>query len=1348
MASITPASIAAQAKRSIEANPQKHQKIQALKEDENAFFEYFIRKVKKNDYLKVSYILNHCFNDAVTRANFGNRSDPHQNTAYHHAASLGHREILIILNDKRPFHAAQKIFLFNKKNSKQQTPLDLCCLRGNEPGNKKCFLEIWKRAGKANHNPMLSLESACIGGSVEIVKRFLVHPKCDPNDESVNEVFLKTRSSQISLLLYRKMNPNSALHHAMDKNDIVLLKEYIQEKNVDLNDPNEYGWIILDSFHPSRVSDQDAFDMFSILIENGIDLLAINGKGECHFIRNILPYFLRKQWHNLLELIKKTLSEQIEKESYNQILRQIAKEGNRECLNFFYQIFQIPNEIFANICLKPLEEQEPPFFIALEQKNFPVAKKMITLGVDVNKQDGSGNTALNYAVKADDKDFVQFLLAQPQIKKTEKDLHLIAQCGSDQVIELILNRNVLDINAKNCDGKTAIQLAVKSLTSKDLREKVRGALIHIIRCLLKRGAMVDDVIITDIEKFVKAEQSSSSRFNELLEILKKHQELTQRKSEIEAINQQILDLNHPHLCKFHANFETEDLLKKAWEFINDCIAKNADQIEISGDDIQGILDKIRAEKYIDFFVLRLYEILQQVLCIALTSSNNSSSTEVSFSDESEESGSTGSTSSCNSSSTEVSFSDESEESEKLDEVEPTAQVSNPKYQNKIFDRHKESLSPITDHDKNFYFTLFPLKDKPVCTIRLTQVDQVPISNYLLTTLVYQATRHGFNCSKSKIAHQLLGKMDQRFKNNDLEKYKEDLLLVESSTGYSAENLSDDSDSEEEARWQNEPPRKKMLVSTSAENLLSRFGDNSVLKKNGEFKKAASTDHSQLQQIHRPQALTSQQQRDLDSLNAHIYRKTLTPDTLKTISTKFVIAQYRGVAYRTDQFSQKERQKHRVKNEISSPLLCTAAASQEKPVEYAATMQNQLFALKKSGPVFTRFNNGYLFANALEALQDLYSKDYEGFHAKSKAFFDKLNSGKDVIIDTLEDAILLNVNTDCNPFVSTSDTPDHALRYAYGSKYYASFKDLRLRPRWQSNGKAERPYSGKVYLSLHDPLELNDLSNHIPSLNQAGHLAIDNQTLPERETSFCAFIPKGKVISQLVAKFPSFHKDYKEIYLSKYGLDRNLFEKFKTAILGSKPHTPENRRYKDLLTEHLINFQEVGLIEEARIAAEKQGKVLLYRNSNGGFGLFPSETTEPTRGKNQERLEAAQEKRKQTNETRKRNRSESNSFEADKRPRVDGFLENLIRDFDIKCHARTCSLKDIILHKLELPEGSLPEIDDQEQWLENVAREHSLFIQVHSLENPKNPSKYGDSENLTHIYLYNFGSNRFAELIKK
>jgi ankyrin repeat protein len=1274
---VTPAqSIAAQAKFTIEANPQKHQKIQALQKDENAFFEYFIRKVKKNDYLKVSYILNHCFDNAVARANFGNRSDENKYTAYHHAASLGHREILIILNDKRPFHTVQKFFLFTVKNNKEQTPLDLCCLRGNQQGNIDCFLEIWDRVGKSNHYPMLSLGSACIGGSVEIVKHFLEHPKCDPNDERINKIFNETRNftknAKICKLLYRKKNPNSPLQRAVYENNINLLKKYIDRKGVDINKPDKYGWVILDRFSPKCFSKKDAYNMFSILIKNGIDLLACNGNGKCPFIQNILPFFFWNGWHDLLDLVEATLSKQISEENYSEILCQVAEKGNKQCFYFFLQMFQINGEKLANTCLQPLGNKESAFFIALEREHFSLAKEMIHLGVDVNAEDESGATALNYAMAADDIDFVQFLLEQPLIGITAEALHTIAQYGSSRVIELILNLNVLDINEKDSDGDTPLKIAVEQLDDVESK-KALGAFILIIKCLLKHGAMVDDVIITDVEKLGNDREFYSSKCKELLPILKKHQELTQCKKEIETIRLQIQGLNHRHLRKFHNSFNTDALIGKALNFINDCMAKNANKTETSRDDIEEILDKIRREKYIDFFALRLYIILQQAFDF--------------------------------------------------------------KYQSLVCDRYPASSSLTTKPDQDFYFT-FLLLDNKEHFIQLTQIEQKP-TNYLITTLVYEATRHGFDKVESRLHHLLLSKIDPRFKKYNLEDYKRELLAVESSTGYSAENLSDDSDSEEEAQWQKEPPRKKMLLSTSAENLLSRFGDNSVLKKNGDFKKAASTDHLQLQQIHRQKALTSQQQRDLDSLNAHVYRKTLTPDTLKTISTKFAIAQYRGIAYRTDQFSRKERQKHRVKNEIGSPVLCTAATSQANPVEFAKTMQSQLFALKKSGPVFTRFNDGYQFANALEALQDFYSKEYEKFHATSKAFFDKLNSGNDYTITTLEETLLLNVSTDRNPFISTSDTPDHALRYAYESKYYDSFKDLRLRPRWQSSGQAERPYSGKVYLSLHDPLELNDLSSHVPSLNQAGNLAIDNQTLPERETSFCAFIPEGKVISQLVAKFPSFHHDYKEIYLNKYGLDRKLFEQFRKAILDTKPHTEENRRYKTLLTEHLICFQEVGLIEEARIAAERQGKILLYRNSNGGFGLFPSETTEPTRGKDRVRVEAAQEKRKQINESRKQNRST---------PNVDGFLENLIRDFNIKCHAGTWSLKDIVLRMFEWPEGA--EIDNQEQWLKKLTSEYQLFIQVHSLENPGNPSNYGDSKNPDHIYLYNFGSNRFAQLIKK
>jgi hypothetical protein len=42
------------------------------------------------------------------------------------------KEIIILLNDKHNFNGKKKFFKFNPKNREEQTPLDLCCLSGNQ----------------------------------------------------------------------------------------------------------------------------------------------------------------------------------------------------------------------------------------------------------------------------------------------------------------------------------------------------------------------------------------------------------------------------------------------------------------------------------------------------------------------------------------------------------------------------------------------------------------------------------------------------------------------------------------------------------------------------------------------------------------------------------------------------------------------------------------------------------------------------------------------------------------------------------------------------------------------------------------------------------------------------------------------------------------------------------------------------------------------------------------------------------------------------------------------------------------------------------------------------------------
>lgn len=98
---------------------------------------------------------------------------------------------------------------------------------------------------------------------------------------------------------------------------------------------------------------------------------------------------------------------------------------------------------------------------------------------------------------------------------------------------------------------------------------------------------------------------------------------------------------------------------------------------------------------------------------------------------------------------------------------------------------------------------------------------------------------------------------------------------------------------------------------------------------------------------------------------------------------------------------------------------------------------------------------------------------------------------------------LNLGTLKNPFLSTGDTPFHALKYAYGIKPYQENSDDPLRPRWREDGTAERPYSGKAYLFLIPIGDYIDAPLHVPSLYFHGKINLSSLILSERETTFPA-----------------------------------------------------------------------------------------------------------------------------------------------------------------------------------------------------------------------------------------------------
>ncbi len=358
--------------------------------------------------------------------------------------------------------------------------------------------------------------------------------------------------------------------------------------------------------------------------------------------------------------------------------------------------------------------------------------------------------------------------------------------------------------------------------------------------------------------------------------------------------------------------------------------------------------------------------------------------------------------------------------------------------------------------------------------------------------------------------------------------------------------------------------------------------------------------------------------------------------IQGLKTKFFIAQYRGVTYLTTRWSKPERNRHCNLDEIKLPIFSQASYKKANisldALHNVTERDNHIKALEKASEEVANSlkttksikNVHYkktIYDNLFFLLQELYTTDYDGFH--------RLLQEHEHLQKLFPEG--------SNPFVSTGDRPYHALKYAYGIKPYLGHEHERLRPRWRKDGKAERPYSGKAYITLHPMRDYHeDGPSHVPSLNAEGKIEVNNVIVAEYESSFVALIQKDRLIKTHIAKYPSFRGPYKKIYGYKYGLTLALYEKFKAAFQQHLPHTPGNKAVKELLGEWLCAYHEVRLIDIAKTEAEKQGGVLIYRTING-FSLDLSAASLLTR-------QSSEEVRTKIKESRSAKKTEVNSPE--------------------------------------------------------------------------------------------------------
>ncbi len=228
-------------------------------------------------------------------------------------------------------------------------------------------------------------------------------------------------------------------------------------------------------------------------------------------------------------------------------------------------------------------------------------------------------------------------------------------------------------------------------------------------------------------------------------------------------------------------------------------------------------------------------------------------------------------------------------------------------------------------------------------------------------------------------------------------------------------------------------------------------------------------------------------------------------------TRFFIAEYRGITHTTTTWNKPSRTAHRRDpNEIGKrqyaasvhnasgismfrrmkrlrQLFTANPALLDQPAEL---LREILLTFREPRPY--SYNN-YRYSSLAYLLQNIYTQDYYGFQhllAHDPALRD----------------MLLNHS---NPFFSMGDTPYHACKYAYGLKPYKGHEGDRLRPRWRHDGKAERPYSGVVYTSLHPITDFtSDGPLHLITLNRRAEIKLQSELIiiAERESCFPGIHP--------------------------------------------------------------------------------------------------------------------------------------------------------------------------------------------------------------------------------------------------
>lgn len=459
--------------------------------------------------------------------------------------------------------------------------------------------------------------------------------------------------------------------------------------------------------------------------------------------------------------------------------------------------------------------------------------------------------------------------------------------------------------------------------------------------------------------------------------------------------------------------------------------------------------------------------------------------------------------------------------------------------------------------------------------------------------------------------------------------------------YFGDDLSDNSDSEEEALYQAKKLEKatktKALISTSlfkgktrlhtnrkagmGDKLTKLTQDIKAKKKTTLITNVRNISTTTLTNKLPERATISYPEKpESQRVSAFITRfnqaKPEEQDTLlKECTFPVFVLGTRGNNYMSDRWNADSRRYHQIIDERQQPQL-TEAVLKTLPYDYytelsptqdyhhnesealaleieAMRLRQFLVSLNQSGPCVDQSrtqNEPYFFNSVGDCIQDHFSNGVNA-HLENIA----------ALRDNYPDYWGKHLRNAFNPNLAIGSRPYHALRYAIGLKDY--YPDSML-PRYWNDGTLEYPHVGKVYVSLHELSEIlsPEGPHNVSQQDKQARIALKDLVSPEKELSFTSFLPGDRVFDQFIVKYPSFKGKYKSIYEIKYGLDQTTYEAFQYLIQITEIESDARREVIKLLAEWLCSFHEVLLIEKGRQECLKRGGILVYYDRDGKLTL--------------------------------------------------------------------------------------------------------------------------------------------------